>query len=347
LASDPLLHPFLRAKTSAESEQHLQRLLEVEAGPVMRRILKRKAQASSPRGNLAANELEDVYSSVREELIRQLLMLRSGEKTKPLANFRAYTGAIAYATWAEHLRRAYPARSKLADRLRYLLEGRTDLRGLVLWSGESGERWCGLERWRGTTPAESSANAQRLYADPAATALDAFGDANFKTMPLPLLVRGLFTWLEQPIPLRQLVDVIAELLEISDRKETLDHAGSVGAAVPVDLADPAPSAIDALKWNEYLHWLWTESERLSLPQRIAFLLHSPVLREFELSGIGSIGRIAKLLEMPPETLAGIWKDIPLGDLEIGARLERERQQVINLRRVARDRLGAAWKEWIK
>ena len=38
--------------------------------------------------------------------------------------------------------------------------------------------------------------------------------------------------------------------------------------------DPALSPVDAMKWQEYLRWLWNEITQLSRPQRMAFLLHS-------------------------------------------------------------------------
>lgn len=338
--SDPILHPFLRATTAAESDRHLRELLEECAAPIMRRVLERKFYAT-------ATDTEDVLSSVREELIGQLLLLREGAKPEPIANFRAYVGAVTYGTWAEHLRRTHPARSMLLDRLRYLFENRTRQRGFAIWSGAAGERWCGFESWQTREPMAASPKMQWLLLDPTAAARDTFGAADFKATPLAKLITELFHWLDQPISLPQLVEIIAELLEISDRQESLDFPAAAGESAPNELTDPSPSPVDALKWNEYLRWLWEQSAQLSLAQRCAFLFHSPALREFELCGIGSIRQIAALLELPAEELARIWKEIPLNDFAIGVRLGRERQQVINLRRVARDHLARAWKEWIK
>lgn len=106
------------------------------------------------------------------------------------------------------------------------------------------------------------------------------------------------------------------------------------------------SPIDALKWQDYLRWLVTALGPLSVPQRTAFLLHSDVTIELDSAGIASLRQIAALLGIDAAELAEIWKSIPLDDLTIAGRLGLQRQQVINLRRAARDRLGAAWKEWI-
>ena len=264
----------------------------------MRRVLERKHYTS-------VSDSEDVLSAVRTELIQQLLLLREGEKPEPIASFRAYVGAVTYGTWAEHLRRAHPARPMLLDRLRYLLENRTQRHGFALWSGELGERWCGLSCWRTTTRYSLSHELQWLVLDSAAAAGQVFAGANYTAMPLAVLVTALFDWLDQPIPLRQLVEVLGELLGISDRRDSLDRPGERPEEnAPNEFADPAPSPFDALKWNEYLCWLWEETARLSLPQRSAFLLHSPALREFELAGLGSIRQVAALFVIAGQ---GIWR----------------------------------------
>lgn len=351
VGSDPLLQPFLQAATAAESERHLLHLIESEAGPVIRRVLHRKLRPSDTYGRAftssdAANDFDDVMSGAREELIRQLALLRDGVKAEPIVNFRGYAGAVTYSVWAEHLRNAYPARSMLLNRLRYLLENRTSQRGFALWDGPSGERWCGFEKWRGGNPSGPTPKLQWLLVEPAVAAREAAGEADFKSMNPAKLLAELFAWLEQPIELRHLVDVMGELLEISDRKESLDAVSPAGTS-PAETADPAPSPVDALKWHEYLRWLWSELIELSVPQRTAFLLHSDVAREFEICGIGSIRNMAAILELPAEAMARYWNEIPVEDFTIAKLLKRERQQVINLRRVARDRLAAAWEKWIK
>jgi hypothetical protein len=50
-------------------------------------------------------------------------------------------------------------------------------------------------------------------------------------------------------------------------------------------------------------------------------------------------QIADALALPAEELAAIWSRLPISDLEIGKRLKLERQQIINLRKAARQRLA--------
>jgi hypothetical protein len=58
-----------------------------------------------------------------------------------------------------------------------------------------------------------------------------------------------------------------------------------------------------------------------------------------LTGIATIREMAAALEMPAADLATLWRDMPLEDARIAERLGLTRQQVINLRKSARLRLG--------
>jgi hypothetical protein len=230
----------------------------------------------------------------------------------------------------------------LLNRLRYVLENRTKQRGFALWDATTGERWCGFEKWRGENPGPAAAKLQRLIIDPISAAREAVGEIDFQSANLATLLAGVIEWVGQPIELRLLVDVMGELLQVSDRRESLEAVQ--GESEPLD---PSPSPVDAMKWQEYLRWLWQELAQLSRPQRTAFLLHSNVTPEFEIRGVASIRKIAAVLEISAEKMAALWNEIPVEDLVIATLLGQQRQQVINLRRVARDRLGAAWEKWTK
>jgi hypothetical protein len=55
--------------------------------------------------------------------------------------------------------------------------------------------------------------------------------------------------------------------------------------------------------------------------------------------IATIREIAQALEMPVEKLASLWQELPLEDAVIASFLGATRQQVINLRKCARERLS--------
>ncbi|MGI9089378.1 MAG: hypothetical protein ACR2HH_16825 [Chthoniobacterales bacterium] len=335
---DPLLVPFVAATTEVEANEALMRLLEAEAGPVIARVLHLKLGSH-------ASEAADLASAARAELIERLLALRGGPEAPAITNFRGYVAAVAYNTWAQSLRVEQPARAMLLNRVRYLLENRKARHGLAMWNGIAGERWCGFEQWKADAMiTASSAKVARLTLNPTATAREALRAQDCRHISLAELTSGLFTWIGGPLELRDLVGVLSELLEISDEKELFDEESPTESREGV--AHPGASPHDELKWQEYLRWLWKELGLLSLPQRSAFLLHSEVTLEFDFRGIASIREIAAALGITAEEFALLWSTLPLSDLLIAARLHLQRQQVINLRRVARDGLGAAWQKWI-
>ena len=336
-ASDSLLKSYLTSTDQRSSDEALRGLLEQHAAAVIRRVLFRQS-GGARQTQSGGEDVEDVASATRELLLRQLTALRSGERETPIADFESYVASVTYSAWAAYLRDAHPQRSMLLNRVRYLLENRTNQRGFAIWDGAGGGRWCGPAQWRNQRQRmEPSPKAEWLLLDPIAAARDAFGHTHLATMTLADLFAGIFKWLGRAIELKALVDVSAVVLELTD------ETAATGAE---DAAHAGLSPIDALKWREYLEWLAKQMPTLSLPQRTAFLLHSDVTLEFDFVGAASIRQIAEWLAIPAGEFAELWKAIPLNDLTIASRLGLQRQQVINLRRAARERLGASWKEWI-
>ena len=95
----------------------------------------------------------------------------------------------------------------------------------------------------------------------------------------------------------------------------------------------------------YLERVWAEIKNLPVKQRAALLLslrdenENGMLVVLPANGIATARQIAEVLEMQLLQLATLWKDLPLDDLRISELLGVTRQQVINLRKCARERLG--------
>jgi hypothetical protein len=329
--SDPLLTEYLEADDEVTRDDALRTLLERDAAPIIRAVLQRKQSHGAD---------EDVTSAAREQLIRQLGALRSGERETPIRDFRSYVAGVAYSAWADHLRGQHPERSALLNRIRYLLENRTARKGFALWETPTGRKWCGLPEWVNGEPGTPTPKLQWLLSDPILATRQAFGNRYWQRNELSTLIADLFRWLETPIELRDLVVVVAEILEMSGRSVALDEPAENEQA-----SGTYPSAAEELIWKEYLSWLWRQISQLSSRQCAAFLLNSSVLRDFELLGIASIRNLAPRFEMTAEHLAQVWQRLPLDDRDIAGELKCERQQVINLRRVARDKLSRAWEEF--
>jgi hypothetical protein len=78
-------------------------------------------------------------------------------------------------------------------------------------------------------------------------------------------------------------------------------------------------------------------------QRTALLLNlrsaqGTAIELIEDLGIATFSQLAEVLSMTKEALAELWNRLPLDDKEIAEKLGVERQQVINLRSAARQRL---------
>ena len=340
--NDPRLAPWLTAPTDEEASRALAQLWDEITEPVLTRVIRGKFGATGHR-----QDAEDLIGEARLQIIRRLQRLRettAAAAERPLVDLEAYVASVAYTTWALTMRRRNPARAALVDRLRYLLEGRTDQRGFARWAGQGGESWTGFEIWRGREQflAGTGQKAGRLLADSRGAAAEVFPlDADRERMPLPEILARLFTWTGEPLRLRDLIDVVARWQGIPEGSwETL--ATDADEAFATEIPATGASPHDVLRWKEYLGWLLGAAGRLTRRQRTAFLLHSPCLHEMERLGLTGIRQTASLLGLPAERMAEHWAKLPLEDRLIGSILGLGTQNVINERKTARAILGRAW-----
>jgi hypothetical protein len=155
----------------------------------------------------------------------------------------------------------------------------------------------------------------------------------------------IFSHLRKPIELEQLVATIAELFRLpvaprqaarqAARNDRLEEASSI-----------ATSSIESsLVIRSALVEVWREVHLLPPRQRIALLLGlrdehgSPITSLLIHLRIVTFANLAVAVELTSDELSAIWDQLPLSDLAIGERLDLCRQQVINLRKSARKRLG--------
>jgi hypothetical protein len=285
-----------------------------EAGPLAQRIVGwRLGGSTSPQ------DREDVVGDVLVDLLSRLDLVRRGE-SEPILDFAAYTAVAAHHGCDRYLRRRFPQRFRLGTRVRYLLENTP---GYAIWQ-ESGGQVCGPATRRGQSPRTDLVPGwtSQVSLPPRANE--------------PRAVAQIFAFLEAPIRLSDLVDAVAVLLNIRDQP------------VPVADVEIAARTEDRdlqLQHRQTLVELWREIELLPLPQRIALLLNLRdedglcALTSLPATGVASMREIAGVMEMPAEELAQLWPRLPVSDLEIAARLGLSRQQIINLRKAARQRLG--------
>lgn len=261
------------------------------------------------RSRLPPEVLEDVHSTVTLRIVRRL---RDGSGD-PIESFDAFVATMTFNCVNDVLRDRTPERTHLKDRVRLLL---TRSPRLSSWHVR-GEIAAGFAEWRGMPPREIHTDAM-LSRDDLERAVVALLEAN-----------------GAPLRLDAIVDAISAAWGITEVE-----------AVPIDdIKEEIASNADDPEAREDLHMVWQEIRELRLPQRQALLLNlrdhtsASAIELFVLLGIATIHDVAEALEIEAETLAVLWNALPLEDNTIAAQLGVTRQQVISLRRAARDRLA--------
>jgi hypothetical protein len=307
-----LLACFLACEDAAESERLLERLVCEQAEQVVSRIVASRIPPASA---------EDVRHEIFAGLIARLREMKEGGAETEILDFSAYAAVAAFHGCKEYFRQCYPLRYRLRNRLRYLL---TKERRFALWLDAGGEWICGLRQWRpGWSPRKSGEE------------LDSAGELSWSSSrEAAAVVAQIFEDSGAAVPFDELVGAVAHRWGITDRPEQSAAEPAAGAQIET-----------ALQNRSWLKRLWEEIAELPARQRIALLLNlrddhgGSALMLLPATGVASLRQIAAALEMEAEALARIWNDLPLADQQIAAQLKLTRQQVINLRKSARERLG--------
>lgn len=338
MSEDPLLRPFLQAPDDVSAQVALGRLVVEVAAPVIRRVVAARA-GSAPTGRRGAGggllDPDDIAAEAQAALVKRLLALRQEGGAAP-RHFRAYCAAAAQRSWIDQLRLLRPGRARLLHQVRYLLGEARRASGFALWTGEDVTvELGGFAAWRdaGAAPAPAD-RLQALAEDPAAFVADALPDLREAPRMNPArLLAIVLDRLGGPAPVDDLVEAMGRLW---DEAESGDREPP---PAPEDLPSPAAGPDEVAGWRDCLRWLWEQVLTLPRPQRLAFVLHSAVTREWEDSGQVTRPEIAAALELPLAEFERLWPDIPLPDADTAARLATAAQTVINLRKAARIALG--------
>ena len=341
---DALLVPFLFEKHEGEAEQLLSGLMAEQVEPVITKIIKHKLKVSllHSQGSGRNQDALEIAGDVRAGIISELRRLKDNPDGRAIKNLRQYAAVKTYSACADYFREKNPRRRRLRNSIRHHLKH--DSR-LALWES-AGRRWlCGLSHWRGTEqlaarpqpPSESRAAALPLSSP----------DVNLQLLPTAELLAAIFERAGHAIEFDHLVSMVAQVRAVRD--EPLESIDDESGSLRGSLADAGVRVDAALEQRLYLEQLWAEVRELPRLQRAALLLN---LRDAEGGGviafipylkIASKKELAEILSMSEEQFADLWGDLPLDDLSIAELLGVTRQQVINLRKTARERLARRMK----
>jgi hypothetical protein len=326
----------------------LDTLLTECAPPVLNRVVR-----SRLGGLYTPLNADELTSEATLELLSRLRALRAGSGSHANASlnalpFDALAAGVAANTVHRFFARRFPERDRLRKKLRYIM-GTSDR--FRVWRDASGSSVCALtpsgghlrvnEGQRTANAAESERTANAADVE---RCVERIRRHPVPFQPMGTLVFEILRILGCPVDLSRLTALVADLTGLREptwiSTSPLPDEGFAAQDLPTD----APSVAVRLEMRERLHRLWPEVLLLSVRHRLALLLSArgpgdAVVWLLVDLGVVTFRQIAAALEMTPDGLSEIWNRLPLDDREIGARLGLERQQVINLRRTARERLA--------
>jgi hypothetical protein len=305
--NDPVLRALLQCADACNAEAALEGLVR-RAHVVIDSIVGYYRR----RNMLDAADGEDITSTVRVRLLQKLRLVANDGET--IATYDGYVARLTYNAVNDVFRGRFPQRVLLKRRLREI--ARRDSR-FALEATPQGEICRLIEH--GKTAVVTPVAVRSLPGD--------FGDA------METLLRAA----AGPLPVSDLLAAVS-----IGHKSRAGRSYAGRTSMP---GDDAGNPLLRLERREDVEGLWTEIELLPVAQRIALLLNlrsegsGSAIALLVLVGATTFDALAAALAMSPKELAELWSDLPLNDLTIAARLGITRQQVINLRKSARKRLG--------
>lgn len=339
---DALLLPFLDAVDEQLSEKLLAELIREHAEPLISKIIKSKLRVSlsHAQGSHQNQDALEIMGDVCAQILSELRSLKSDPQRRPVNNFHNYVAIKTYSACADYFREKNPQRWRLRDLLRQHLKQNQKF---VLWEDEA-KRWlCGFRLWQSEPPPNSRRDQlPQLLSDPLLLVNNSGLSAqSAQTLPPSDLLSAIFEYVGRPIEFNHLVTIAANVWGIKDQPtESYSHDSRIGES----LRDSAASIETVVEQRLYLQRLWKEVCELPQLQRSALLLNlrdaqgGSVIFFVPHLGIASKSEMAETLSMSVEKFAQVWSELPLDDASIAQLLGVTRQQVINLRKTARERL---------
>ena len=329
---DALLEPLLTATTDEHADELLTQLIAGHAEPVIKGVIRFKLRFNSHQETQRA-EADDIHQDVMLQLVGQLQRFRKLPETHPITDVRGMAAIIAHRTCARWMRRQFPERHALKNRLHYLL---TRQRGFAIWDDDNAKSLAGFAVWQ-----QQKKAAVRNLSDVVAHIR--------KAQELAETVASIFDYAGGPIEFDELVTAVAAIQGISDQPvESLTEDDDGG----FDPATPDPDPAWRIEKKMFLQRLWEELTQLPVNQRAALLLNLKdasgfgCITLFPAIGIATIRQLAGALELSAERLAELWNELPIEDTRIAELLGLTRQQVINARKSGRERLARRLKGFI-
>lgn len=333
-----MLAPFLTAESESISDELLRAIIDEHADPIIKKILRSKLRVSlNGRGTQQNQDALEIAGDLRASIISTLRALRQNPNKAAIANFSDFVALKTYSACADYFREKHPQRWRLKSLLRRRLQQNPRF---ALWQGEDKRWYAGFsaDERRQETGAEAEApDASESDTHPTDNRLSA------AQMKSDEFLGVLFEHSGQPIVFDEVVKTAAETWHIHDPPaESIDTGDSERDE---QFTSSEPRVDLALEQRLFFEQVWFEVCQLPVLQRAALLLNlrdssdGGVISFLPFLGVASKEELARLLELPYADFHKLWNELPLDDLRIAQMFGITRQQVINLRKTARERLA--------
>jgi RNA polymerase sigma factor (sigma-70 family) len=332
---DPILLDFLNSKSESE-ETELDQILSTHVIPLVKKILNRDFGSLV---NANKEDREDLYSEAITRILIRLRDLKDVSGARNIESLEDYVAVTTHNVWNTFLRRRFPERLRIKNRIRYVL---TNVKEFALWKNARSLWFCGMHGWQSAIPANKTEVLDKLNENQ-----DFFRALQKIKHPteagLPDLLKKIFLLAGQPLEMEELVRFVIKISGSFEHKVEAEINPDQAPIFRV-MSNQNRSQLSRLESRNFLQRIWEQIKELPQLQRIALLLHlrdedgNDVISLFHSARVATIRQIASEVAMEPEQLAGMWKELPMDDHQIAAHLSMTRQQIINLRKSARERL---------
>lgn len=339
-SSDSMLGLFLTATSELISDELLRAIIDERADPIIKKILRRKLRVSlNERGTRQNQDALEIAGDLRATIVSTLRALRQNPNQTAIASFPDFVAIKTYSACADYFREKHPHRWRLKNLLRRRLRQNPRF---ALWQAGDKRWYAGLSEHHHTeTHAE-----QNDAADSASHPTN--GKPSDAQMKSDKFLGALFERAGGPIGFDEVVEIAAETWQIHDSPvESIDTGG---LETDRQFTSPEPRVDLALEQRVFFEQVWREVCQLPVLQRAALLLNlrdssdGGVISFLPFLGVASREELARLLELPHEDFQKLWNELPLDDSRIAEMFGITRQQVINLRKTARERLARRTRE---
>ncbi len=336
-----LINTFLQTSDRSEQERALSAILVDHAQPITAKIIRYKTRG-------AVDDGEEINGEVMLQLVGRLQKLKTEATDNRIEDFDSYVAVTTYNACDRFLSRKYPNRRRLKNGLRYLLTHRD---GFNVWQNKNGVYVGGFRRWQFGEIENHNSRLESLRDDARAFLGDVSAEKSWNEQKNAYeLLTTIFNWTNSPVELDLLTSVCAVWWNVTDETTAIDAPVNSDSDAPaLQIADNRPDVYTENERRDYLRRLWNEIGELPPRQRSAVLLNLKdengrgVIDLWLVVGVANAAEIARALEMTPEKFAEIWNYLPLEDNRVAEILGLTRQQVINLRKSARERLARRMK----